>query len=141
MFLLFLIFSCGKGEEPINYGNDECEYCRMLITDNKYGGELITEKGKIYKFDSIECLINYTLVENLIGHKEVRLLVSDFSNPGNFTDTRAAFYLHNDDFRSPMGLNVMAFAEESMLKSFESENGGRRLSWFDVIELTKQKDN
>ena len=141
MFLLFLIFSCGKFAEPIDYGHDECEYCRMLITDNKYGAELITEKGKIYKYDSIECLINYALTENLIGDNEVRILVSDFSNPGNFTDARTAFYLHNDEYRSPMGLNTMAFSEESKLTVFESENGGSRLSWIEVVELTKQKDN
>ena len=141
MFLLFLIFSCGKVEEPINYGHDECEYCRMLITDNKYGAELITGKGKVYKYDSIECLINYALVENLIGNNEVRMLVSDFSDPGNFADARSAFYLHNDEYRSPMGLNTMAFSEESKLTVFESENGGSRLSWIEVVELTKQKDN
>lgn len=141
LFLLFLFVSCGKDAEPINYGHDECEYCRMLITDNKYGAELITEKGKIYKYDSIECLINYALVENMIGDNEVTMLVSDFSNPEYFTDARKAFYLHNNDFRSPMGLNVMAFSGESKLKSFESENGGNRHSWIDVIELTKQKDN
>lgn len=141
LFLMLFIFSCGKIAEPINYGHDECEYCRMLITDNKYGTELITEKGKVYKFDSIECLINYALVENLIGNNEVRMLVSDFANPGNFADARRAFYLHNDEYRSPMGLNVMAFGEESKLNVFESENDGSQLSWMEVVELTKQKNN
>lgn len=140
IFLLLLV-SCGGEPEPINYGHDECEYCRMLITDDKYGAELITDKGKVYKFDSIECLINYALVENLIGNNEVTMLVDDFSNPGNFTDARTAFYLHNDEFRSPMGLNVMAFSDESKLSNFRSKNGGSSLSWIDVIELTKQKDN
>ena len=141
MFLLFLIFSCGKDAEPINYGHDECEYCRMLITDNKYGAELITEKGKVYKFDSVECLINYALVENLIGNNEITMLVSDFSNPGNFTDARTAFYLHNNQFRSPMGLNVMAFGTKDKRSGFKNENGGNQFLWIDVIELTKQKDN
>jgi len=139
--ILFLLNSCGGKPEPINYGHDECEYCRMLITDNKYGAELITEKGKVYKYDSIECLINYALVENIIGDNDVTMLVSDFSNPGHFTDARTAFYLYNNQFRSPMGLNVLAVAEKNKLTDFETENDGSRLSWFDVIELTKQKDN
>ena len=113
----------------------------MLITDNKYGAELITDKGKVYKYDSIECLINYALAENQIGNNQVKMLVSDFSNPGNFTDVRKAYYLQNNDFRSPMGLNVMAFDAEENRTSFEKENGGTRLFLIDVIELTKQKDN
>jgi copper chaperone NosL len=139
--ILLLIVSCGGEPEPINYGHDECEYCKMLITDNKYGAELITEKGKIYKYDSIECLVNYALVENLIGNNKVTMLVDDFSNLGKFTDARTAFYLHNDEFRSPMGLNVMAFSAEEKRSNFRLENGGNKLSWIDVIELTKQKDN
>lgn len=138
---LFLLSSCGSEPEPINYGHDECEYCRMLITDNKYGAELITDKGKVYKYDSIECLINYALAENLIGNNEVKMLVCDFTNPGNFTDARAAFFLQNNNFRSPMGLNVMAFGEENNRSNFGKDNGGSRLSWIEVIELTKQKDN
>ncbi|MBT8380340.1 MAG: nitrous oxide reductase accessory protein NosL [Ignavibacteria bacterium] len=138
---IILFVSCGSEPEPINYGHDECEYCRMLITDNKYGAELITKKGKIYKYDSIECLINYSLVENLLGDNEVTMLVDDFSNPGNFTDARTSSYLHNDNFRSPMGLNVMAFSTEEQRSNFAKENAGSKLSWIEVIELTKQKDN
>ncbi|MGB5288980.1 MAG: hypothetical protein WBN42_10875, partial [Ignavibacteriaceae bacterium] len=52
--LLFLLASCGSKPEPINYGKDECEFCRMQISDNRYGAELVTDKGKVYKFDSIE---------------------------------------------------------------------------------------
>ncbi len=141
VFLLFFIASCASEPEPIDYGNDECEYCRMLITDDKYGAELINDKGKIYKFDSIECLINYALVENLIGNNEMTMLVNDFSNPADFTDARRAFYVKNDNFRSPMGLNVMAFGDDNERKTFESENGGNVLNWIDVIELTKQKNN
>jgi hypothetical protein len=40
-----------------------------------------------------------------------------------------------------MGLNVMAFGAEENRSNFEKENGGTRLFWIDVIEITKQKDN
>ena len=30
----------------------------MKIADGKFGAELITTKGRIYKFDDIHCMIN-----------------------------------------------------------------------------------
>lgn len=138
LFLPFTFYACTPSPEPINYGKDECEYCRMMITDNKYGSEIVTDKGKIYKFDSIECLIEFALEKNIIGDINQTFLVTNFANPGNLMDTRTAEYVHNDNFRSPMGLNVSAFGSESEAQKFLSENGGRELNWFDVIELVKQ---
>lgn len=137
--LLIFLNSCGSEPEPIDYGHDECEFCRMQITDNKYGAEIVTVTGKVYKFDSIECLVDFALLKNMIGDQENNLLITDYSNPESFIDARKAFYLHNDEFRSPMGLNVMAFGGKSYLDNFVSENGGEPLSWVEVIELVKQR--
>jgi copper chaperone NosL len=140
LFILLILNACSKSPEEINYGEDECEYCKMLITDNKYGAEIITDKGKTYKFDSIECLIGFASVKNLLGGETQNLLVSDFSNPGNFTDARNAHYVQNDNYRSPMGLNVSAFGDKSKSDKFISDNGGQNLGWLDVIQLVMQKD-
>jgi copper chaperone NosL len=136
---IITLASCGSEPEPINYGRDECEFCRMLITDNKYGAELVTEKGKIYKFDSIECMVEFSLVKNTLGDTNNKLLITDFDKPGNFVDARNSVYVKNDEFRSPMGLNVTAFNGELQAQKFVSENGGEKLSWVEVIELVKQR--
>ncbi len=139
LLTIITLASCGSEPEPINYGHDECEFCRMLITDNKYGAELVTDKGKIYKFDSIECMIEFSLVKNTLGDTNNKLLITDFNNPGNLVDARKYFYVKNDKFRSPMGLNVTAFSSEEQAQKFISENGGEKLSWVEVIELVKQR--
>jgi len=139
LLLIFLITSCGSKPEPINYGHDECEFCRMQISDNRYGSELVTDKGKVYKFDSIECLIEFAMVKNLIGDANQNFLVTDFATPESFTDATSAFYVHNDNFRSPMGLNVSAFDSEISRQKFVAESGGDLLNWIDVIELVKQR--
>lgn len=139
LLTIITLASCGSEPEPINYGHDDCEFCRMLITDNKYGAELVTDKGKIYKFDSIECMIEFSLVKNTLGDTNNKLLITDFDNPGNLVDARNSFYVKNDNFRSPMGLNVTAFNGEEQVQKFISENGGEKLSWVEVIELVKQR--
>ena len=139
LLTILTLASCSSEPEPINYGHDECEFCRMQITDNKYGAELVTDKGKIYKFDSIECMIEFSLVKNTLGDTNNKLLITDFNNPDNFIDARNSVYVMNDKFRSPMGLNVTAFNGEERVQKFISENGGEKLSWVEVIELVKQR--
>ena len=140
VFLIILtLSSCGSDPDPIDYGKDECEFCRMLITDNKYGAELITDKGKIYKFDSMECLVEFSLVKNTLGDTNNKLLVTDFYNTGKFINCRESSYVKNDKFRSPMGLNVTAFNGEEQAQMFISENGGEKINWVEVIELVKKR--
>jgi len=139
IILLFALTSCSSQPEPINYGHDECDFCRMQISDNRYGCELITDKGKVFKFDEAGCMIEYALVENLIGDANQKFLVTDFAVPETFIDANNGFYVHNENFRSPMGLNVMAFDSEVSRQKFVAENSGHLLNWIDVIEMVKQR--
>ena len=139
VLILLFITSCGGHPDPIDYGKDECEFCRMQITDNKYGAEIVTGKGKTYKFDSIECMLGFALLKNLVGDRDNRLLISNFNNPGELLDARHSFYIKNDNFRSPMGLNVTAFGSKDAMNKFLSKNDGESLTWLDVIELAKQR--
>jgi copper chaperone NosL len=139
LILLIALSSCGSNPEPINYGHDECEFCRMLITDNRYGSELVTDKGKVFKFDEVGCMIEYAIVKNFIGDANQKFLVTDFAAPGSFIDAADAFFVQNENYRSPMGLNVTAFDSEISRQKFVAENGGHLLNWVDVIELVKQR--
>jgi len=139
LILFWNFYGCKAEPEPINYGQDECDFCRMQITDNRYGSELVTDKGKVFKFDEVGCMINYGLVKNLIGDANQKFLVTDFAAPETFIDATDGFYVHNEDFRSPMGLNVMAFDSEPSRQKFVAENNGHLLDWIDVIELVKKR--
>src|SRR4030066_2072292 len=103
---------CKTDPEPINYGHDECEFCRMLITDNRYGAEIVTDKGRVFKFDEVGCMIEYAMVKNFIGDANQKFLVTDFANPETLIDASSAFFVQNENFRSPMGSNVMAYDSE-----------------------------
>jgi len=130
-----IITACGNDPEPINFGEDNCAHCKMMITDEKYGAELVTDKGKIYKYDSIECLLeklhNKTFRDDQIGS----MWVIDFSNPRTLIDARSAYYTQNDEFRSPMGLNVQAFGDVSNFEKFFNENDGEKLTWDELLKL------
>jgi len=139
IFILILMLGCGSDPEPINYGHDECDFCRMQITDDRYGSEIVTGRGKVFKFDEVGCMIEYALVENLIGSTDNKFFVTVFSMPETFTDATSAHYVKNDSFRSPMGLNVLAFDRETDADDFLVKNEGLLLNWIEVIELVQQR--
>ena len=139
IFTLLVMFGCASDPEPINYGHDECDFCRMQITDDRYGSEVVTGKGKVFKFDEVGCMINYALVENLVGNTNYKFFVTVFSMPKTFTDATSAHFVKNENYRSPMGLNVMAFDKETEADDFLDENEGQLLSWVEVIELVQQR--
>lgn len=122
LIIALSLISCEIGPEPIHYGEDGCEYCKMTIVDRQHAAELVTSKGKVYKFDAIECMVNFRK-----DHKDIQYalyLVNDFSNPGELIDATMATYLISDQISSPMGANLAAFAEEdSALKSKEEYKG------------------
>jgi copper chaperone NosL len=107
----------------------------MNITDNKFAAEIVTTQGKVFKFDSIECLFNYkhsAMDEKIKIHSE---WVNDFSNPGQLIDLTKAHFLYNDVIRSPMGLNVLSFSSKNDLIKTQKEYGGKELTYNEVMEL------
>ncbi|PIQ21404.1 MAG: hypothetical protein COW65_09315 [Cytophagales bacterium CG18_big_fil_WC_8_21_14_2_50_42_9] len=128
-----LLFSCKAEPQPIAYGSDNCEHCRMTISDQRYGAELVTKKGKAYKFDSAECLAAYVSEQPDIEAE--MLLVTDFSRPGELTNAQAAIFLQSDNQPSPMGLNISAFASPTEVAQADPGKMGKLLRWVDVLKL------
>jgi len=64
-FLLLLLFAgCRpKGPVAIEYGQDICAFCKMIIADPRFGAEVITKTGKVYKFDSVECMVAHIMYD------------------------------------------------------------------------------
>jgi len=105
----FVASGCGTTEpQAIDYGKDVCAHCKMVVADPKYGAEIITKKGKIYKFDSAECLMDFVSEDN---HQstDAQLLVINFAKPTTFIEAKNAFYLKDKGYQSPMGGNIVPF--------------------------------
>jgi copper chaperone NosL len=128
--------ACDRGPVPIAYDLDGCDYCRMQISDPRYGGELITRTGKVHKFDSIECLASFyvTLTD---GGSVRSLWVSDYRKPGTLIDARQAVYIHHDGPGSPMGRGLLALREGPDATP-NSTPAGDTLGWSAVVELVSR---
>lgn len=133
----FAIAACQSNPEPIAYGEDSCDNCKMTISDPKYGSELISDKGKIFKFDSIECLAAYSMIIN--PETIASMWVTDFSNKENFVNTNDAHFLKSENLRSPMGLNLSAYKNQESLAKVKNEFGGVTISWKELLNYVKSE--
>lgn len=124
---LALIWACSSGPQPIRYGEDACNYCKMTIVDQQHSAEAVTLKGKVYKFDAIECLVHYVtpLEESTFSH----LLVADFDKPGTLIDAKTSSYLISPNLPSPMGAFLNAFDDANRSAAVQREMSGELHSW------------
>lgn len=105
--------------------------------DKKFGAELVTKKGKAYKFDDLKCFINFYHSSNEAGEDFARKLVIDYSNPGKFIEGTDAFYLKSPEIRSPMDSQIAAFEMKSSMDTFKKQWKGIYMVWGEVITQFK----
>jgi|GEM_PF-584945 len=133
----FVVAGCAAGPVPIAYDQDGCDFCRMQISDPRYGAELITRTGKVHKFDSIECLASF--YSSLRDSASVRSLwVSDYRKPGTFVPAREALFIHHAGPGSPMGRGLLALQAGSEAAA-GGVPAGDTLSWSQVVELVARE--
>ena len=122
------------GPVPIAYDRDACDFCRMQISDPRYGGEAITRTGKVLKFDSIECLASYYV--GLADRASVRSTwVSDYQRPGTLIPAADAHFIHHSGPGSPMGRGLLATASDTDARALAERLGGDAVAWTDVLRL------
>ena len=73
----FFLVSCTVEPEPINYGGDQCEFCKMNVVDKAHAAQYVTSKGKQFKFDAIECLVREISTPEIKESDLAFILVAD----------------------------------------------------------------
>lgn len=116
------LISCGnEGPQAINFNKDQCDHCQMTISDDKYAAELVTEKGRVYKFDDIHCMQNYQK-DNADKTQNAKLFVEDFDTKQLIT-LESATLISGGSLKSPMGGNTAAFSDANKAKDIAAQTG------------------
>ena len=118
------LFSCKPASEPIYYGEEKCAFCTMTIMDPRYGSEIVTNKGKVIKFDAMECMIHYIRSGRVQEQNISLMLTNSYDRPGELIDARSCFYLQSHNLPSPMGMNLSAFSDSTAAARNRIENPG-----------------
>lgn len=133
VMMLMLLTACSQKPDKVHYGGDECAYCRMMITDNRFASQIVTETGKSIKFDAIECLADYT-EEHKSELESAKMWVSDFNNPGNWIEVGKANIVKSEVVKSPMGESLLAFESEDEMNEHLSEYPGKPVAWQSIVK-------
>lgn len=135
LFLLVLLFSsCTPRPQPIDFGSDQCHYCKMTIADHRYGAELVTNKGKVFKYDAVECMVSAIYIDKMLDTSEIHSYwVVDFTQPESLTDATQCLYLQSRDLPSPMGMFLTAVANPKKLGELSALHQGEVLTWDKII--------
>ena len=138
---LFVLAACADGPRQIQVGAEECAHCRMLVSENRFASQLVTDRGRSYIFDSIECMAEFLDEGTEVEEERVgSLWVTDFTRPGEWMEAGEAHFLRSDELRSPMGMNLSAFADEAAVREHQADHGGEILSWAEVRALVAEVD-
>ncbi len=128
LFTLVLV-SCSTEPEPIVLGKDACSFCKMGIADKNFGAEIMTNKGKVFKFDDMHCVIGF-LKANTINNNDIKeTYLVNYNEPHDFLIASKAFLLKSEDLKSPMGGNVAAFSTDKELQEALQKMPGEAVTW------------
>lgn len=105
LVLSLALMACSTTPEPIRYGEDSCHFCDMTIVSQAHSAQAVSTKGKQFKYDAIECMMN-----DMINNQPEMAVkqVANFANPGEMIDVERAGFIINDTINSPMGENLAA---------------------------------
>ncbi|HRP32113.1 MAG TPA: nitrous oxide reductase accessory protein NosL [Agriterribacter sp.] len=134
LFSIFAFSSCNTGPQPIKAGTDQCAFCKMGISDTRFACELITQKGKLYKFDDVHCMLEFVTSPEWDKNTVKTYYVANFNRPGEWLEAEHAVLLKSDQLKSPMGGNIAAFTDEAAQKSAMENFPGILQSWKDITQ-------
>ena len=136
LIAFLFIVGCNPKPEKIAFGKDQCVECKMTIMDPKFGGEIITKKGKVYKFDDTHCMATFLERRGVELSDIHRTLFVEYDAPHDFVYVKTAEFVVSSKFKSPMGGNAAAFknkiAAENKSKQLE---GSRVTNWATLYNI------
>jgi len=115
--------------EPILINKDNCAHCKMTISDEKFGTELITTKGRIYKFDDLKCMVMYA---NENHYTDAKFYVSDYGGKHNLIPVQQLYFIKSQKLNSPMAGNIAAFYNKEMKESIKTKFEAIDIQWSDI---------
>ncbi len=115
IFMLVSFSSCSQVVEPIKIGVDNCNFCQMTIMKNTNGSEIITNKGKIYKFDDHGCMRDF-IADKKVSVNDISKIYFNEYESGILMESTLITLVKNEAFRTPMNWNIIAVKNENANK-------------------------
>ena len=137
IFACIFFAGCTPEPEPIAYGKDNCEECKMTIMDPKFGGEIVSKKGKVYKFDDARCIGKFMDRRGIELSEIHQTLFTNYSGNHEFIKVNDAYFVVGSQLKSPMGSNAAAFTNKEAAEKKAAEIDGKVTNWATLFNVLK----
>ena len=137
LLIFFILTSCDIKPQPINFGEDACHFCKMTIVDKQHAAQIVTKKGKAYKFDAVECMLNH--LEDIDTTEIELFLVTDYLDPGFLIDATSSHYIISENIPSPMGEFLSSVKSKDAVLQLKKNKGGSVYTWDEILKHFKGK--
>lgn len=132
LFVSLMTISCNNTEpKPIKMNSDSCEFCKMTISSGKFGAEVITQKGRHYKFDDMSCMIQYTKENPQVKYSS--FFVNDYLQDNNLIPAESSYFLKGGGINSPMRGNIAAFSTEAAALEYKEKLNAESRTWAQIF--------
>jgi copper chaperone NosL len=108
----------------------------MNIVQRQFSAELVSQKGKVFKFDAIECMVDYLKGKDEAGFAYA--LVRDYNAPEDWTYARQSYFLVSKELPSPMGGFLSAYSSEGAATEMAQAKGGDIYHWEELKKLRQE---
>ena len=124
--------TAATGPEPVRYGREACDRCRMHFAARGFAAERRDPKGVLHKYDDIGCMLvaashgasGEAWVEDHDGVEFVPLL--------------QAALVAGDGLGTPMNYGVVAFRDPARARAFAAAHGARVVALEELLHDTRR---
>jgi copper chaperone NosL len=124
LFLLTNAFACNTIPNSIKIGKDACSYCKMTVSDNRFGVVLVTEKGKNFIFDDPQCLAAHLHSPQNSSIKIGGIYFTNFIGSHLLLNANEAFFVKSIKIHGPMNGSFAAFSNKDSAMRYIFNNTG-----------------
>ena len=127
VFAVLFLSACESKPQAIKLNSDNCAFCEMTIADKRFGAELLTQKGRVYKFDDLSCMLRYMKEKKGAIYKGI--YISDYLSPNALTEIEKVTLIEGESVGSPMGGNIAAFSSKDSALVWQRKLAANVVLW------------
>lgn len=113
----------------IAYGQDVCDNCNMLISEEKFAAAYWTADGQARRFDDLGEMVSYMQS----NPEEIASVWVHDVNSAEWLPAEDAFFVMNAGLSTPMGTGIVAVAGEAEAKALAYGQDGAMVMTFDEM--------
>lgn len=120
----------------IHYGEDICEFCGMIISEERYAAGYLTEDGQEHIFDDIAGMVQAHL-QARDGSPVIAFFVHDYENTV-WIRAETVHYVLSQELPTPMLSGLAAFSSVEAAEALAVETEGQVLTFEELLDHYQQ---